>query len=399
MARSLQLEMICGGYEGHAHHVAGSGLDAGLSLYGGAVHGRATLVLDTTPVRGAYRGYGVPQALVATEQLLELAAARLGIDGYEIRRRNLSEDSEPASLQGRARRCLDILERERGVCGPGRSAGIALATNISSISAEGFLDTAEARCTVTEDGPMVELGTVEIGQGIHRAAAAVAGEVWGMERDSIGVVTPETGLAPTDIGSFASRGAYVTLGAVRRAAEALQGAICAKIATEEWGKAGLDGLLTAAGTLVPWSELSGLTASATFSAPDRAHAVAAQEVILEIDSDTGLINPVQVTSVHDVGRVIDEERARLQVVGGVVQGLGWALNERPAIDGSMLRAGLPRLADAPPTHVHFLEEPNPQSPIGARGLGEIPINPVLGAVAAAVVAATGRPVDAIPVQL
>jgi xanthine dehydrogenase molybdenum-binding subunit len=414
LARWVELDLRCGAYLGHADHIASNGLRAALSLYRcAAAGGTSTLVLDQQPGRGAYRGYGSPQVGMATEHQLDLVATQLGLSPYQIRRINLvapaSADpwrAKVSPLAGRALACLDALEAEpdrpaaRGSDGSLVGVGLALAINVSSITAAGRPDVSQARCSVTDSGFDVRIGAVDMGQGIHRSARIIAAEALDCDPATVSLSLPASDEAPPDAGSFASRGAYVVLGAVHAACLALRARLDEVLgAGESLVRAERDGLHTRSGRIHSWQSVSGHSADGRFAAPDDGMSVAAQRVAVAVDPQSCTAVVTSVASVHDVGRLIDRSRAELQVVGGVLQGIGWMLRELDTASGTvptMLHAGLPTVYDAPPTAVTFLEEPNPESPIGARGLGEIPTIAMLPAIANALHQITGRAVTRVP---
>jgi xanthine dehydrogenase YagR molybdenum-binding subunit len=122
-----------------------------------------------------------------------------------------------------------------------------------------------------------------------------------------------------------------------------------------------------------------------------------------VDTLTGLVTVERVVAVHDVGRIVNPMGARSQVLGGILQGIGFALTEERVIDpttGTVVTAGLedyklPTLADLPEVVCEFIDTPDPRLPAGVKGLGEPPIIPTPGAVCNAVAHAIGvRPPEA-----
>ncbi|GAA1705541.1 xanthine dehydrogenase family protein molybdopterin-binding subunit [Microbacterium sediminicola] len=406
IARWVDLTLECGAYLGHSPHVAANGLHAPLSLYEfTAVGGASVLHLDDSPVRAPFRGYGSAQVHAACEHQIDLIARELDIDPIEFRLRNLDANTGAAehSLTDRTRLCLERLQHQLSTRGldARRGVGVAVAANISSTTGGAEVDSAEARCLISPAGLVVDTGLIDMGQGILRAAAAVVAEECRIDPRLVTVTSMTTSDAPTDRGAFASRGAYVSLGAVALAARDVAAALEAHVLVEKGAPVDhLDsaGIHLRDGQLVRWSEAPSFNAHARFDAPDQAMAACAQAVVLA-ETTHAPPRPELVISVHDAGRVIDRSRADLQVQGGVLQGLGWALFEADEpLDDSLLRAGMATARDMPDVEVHFVEVPNPQSPIGARGLGEIPIVPTLAAVANAVFSLSDEPVRAVPLR-
>ncbi|HZD42214.1 MAG TPA: molybdopterin cofactor-binding domain-containing protein, partial [Terriglobales bacterium] len=126
---------------------------------------------------------------------------------------------------------------------------------------------------------------------------------------------------------------------------------------------------------------------------------------VEVDPETGCVRVLRYVAVHDSGRIIHPEAARGQIIGGVVQGLGYALMEDIPVDpesGVPLTLNLdsfkiPNLVDIPPIEPVLIEHPDPVGPYGAKALGEPPLVPVAAAVANAVYDATGVRIRDLPI--
>jgi xanthine dehydrogenase YagR molybdenum-binding subunit len=116
-----------------------------------------------------------------------------------------------------------------------------------------------------------------------------------------------------------------------------------------------------------------------------------------VDTLTGLVTVEKIVAVHDVGRIVNPLGARSQVMGGILQGVGFALTEERVVDpttGTVLNAGLedykiPTIADLPEVVCEFVGRPDPHLALGVKGLGEPPIIPTPGAIGNAIAHATG----------
>jgi CO/xanthine dehydrogenase Mo-binding subunit len=126
---------------------------------------------------------------------------------------------------------------------------------------------------------------------------------------------------------------------------------------------------------------------------------------VEVDPETGYVTVLRYTAAQDVGKAIHPAYVEGQVQGGVAQGVGWALNEEYIFDadGRMENAGfldyrVPVASDLPMIEPILIEVPNPRHPFGAKGVGEVPIVPPLGAVANAVSRAIGIRMTSLPLS-
>ena len=124
-----------------------------------------------------------------------------------------------------------------------------------------------------------------------------------------------------------------------------------------------------------------------------------------MDLATGKTDVIRYTAIQDVGKAVHPQYAEGQIQGGVVQGLGWALNEEYFItdDGAMANSSfldyrMPTSLDMPMIDTIMVEVPNPLHPYGVRGVGEVPISPPLSAAAQAIKEATGKSYYELPVK-
>jgi CO/xanthine dehydrogenase Mo-binding subunit len=134
-------------------------------------------------------------------------------------------------------------------------------------------------------------------------------------------------------------------------------------------------------------------------------AFATHIVDVEVDPETGKVTILRYTAVQDAGKAIHPSYVEGQIQGGVVQGIGWALNEEYYMgdDGQMMNSSLldyrmPTALDLPMVDTVIVEVPNPNHPFGVRGVGEVPLVPPLAAVANAVYHATGVRFNSLPMN-
>lgn len=330
-------------------------------------------------VCGAFRGFGANQAQFAMEGVLDRLADAVGIDGWEIRRRNVVE---PGSVWGPGQimddgcrgavRCLDAVRPAyEAAAAAGKAVGVGLGLKNSGLG-NGFLEIARAVVRFEPDGTVeVRHCWTEMGQGVHTVAAQVAIGELGIAPVRVRVVvdtTRELGAGQTT----GSRGTLMGAGAVAAACRA---------AREDGCRVGVD---------YPGEHRVDWTSSIESGVKDpivhSAFGYAAQLVV--IDRDTGAIE--RVVAAHDVGRAVNPILCVGQIEGAVHMGLGYALSEDFPCDDegrptnmTLRSLGIIRAKDMPIVDVILVEEPQPRAPFGIKGVGEIGLVPTAGAVAAA----------------
>jgi xanthine dehydrogenase molybdenum-binding subunit len=341
----------------------------------------ATAVRTNNPVCGAFRGFGANQAQFAMEGVLDRLAAQVGISGWEIRKRNVIHPGEvwgPGQIMDDgcvgAEACIDAIKPHYDAArAAGRAVGLGVGLKNSGLG-NGFRELSRAVIRFRADGRVeVRHGWTEMGQGVHTVALQVAAQELGIAPDRIDVIvdtTRELGFGQTT----GSRGTLMAAGAVRQACLAALAGHCA-------------GDVDFVGEhLVDWTQHLG--------DPDHpnptihsAFGYAAQ--LVEIDRSSGAI--ARVVAIHDVGKAVNPLLCEGQIEGSVHMGLGYALTEDFPSDPATgfptnmtLRSlGILRAKDVPPIEVHIVEVPQPRSPYGIKGVGEIGLVPTAPAVAAA----------------
>jgi aldehyde oxidoreductase len=341
---------------------------------------KALCVRTNNPVCGAFRGFGANQAQFAMEGVLDRLAEKVGISGWEIRKRNVIRPGMvwgPGQIMddgsGGAEACLDRAQApyDRAIA-DGKAVGLGLGLKNSGLG-NGFKEISKAVVRFLDDPD----GTVEVrhcwtemGQGIHTVALQVAVEELRIDPNRIRVVvdtTRELGLGQTT----GSRGTLMGAGAVQNACRAALAGGCQPHVDYE-GEYRVDW------TNSLYEDVGNPFIHSAFS-------YAAQIVIA--DPETGVIE--RVVAVHDVGRAVNPQLCRGQVEGSVHMGLGYALSEdfptdelgRP-INMTLRSLGIIRPKDMPEVETVLVEVPQPRSPYGIKGVGEIGLVPTAGAVAA-----------------
>ena len=347
----------------------------------GALDVETIAVRTNNPICGAFRGFGANQAQFATEGVLDRLAERVGISSWEMRKRNVVRPGDewgPGQIMddgaGGAEACLDAIKPAYDAAlESGVAVGLGLGLKNSGLG-NGFREVSKAVVRLRDNGTIeVRHGWTEMGQGVHTVALQVAAQELGVDPARIEVIvdtTRELGFGQTT----GSRGTLMVAGSVEQAcAAALEGGC----------EPGVDYV---GEYVVDWTQKLGdpsvlnPTIHAVFS-------YAAQMVL--VDRDSGGVS--KVVAVHDVGRAVNPTLVEGQVEGSVHMGLGYALTEDFPADpdtgfptNMTLRSlGILRAKDVPEIEVHLVEVPQPRSPFGIKGVGEIGLVPTAPAVAAA----------------
>lgn len=368
-----------------------------------------TVVTDTTPT-GPYRGAGRPEAAALVERAIDMAAAALGMDPVELRRRNFPGPEEfpfttatgatydSGDYAAALDRALEMArydelraEQQRRRDDPnGRGLlGIGVASYVE-VSGQG---SEFGSVAIEDDGTVtVVTGSVPHGQGHETTWAQIAASVLGVPFESVRVVHSDTGRVDRGTGTFGSRSLQLAGSAVHRAAtdvlararqlaaELLE-ADPADIVVLDDGSLGVAGVPASA---VPWSRLSAeavdhgveLSEALDFesggSFPFGCHVA-----VVEVDRDTGLTTLRDMVAVDDCGVVVNPLLAEGQVHGGVAQGIAQILFEEVLYDSegnplttTLADYAIPSAADMPSFRTAHTVTPSPSNPLGAKGIGE-----------------------------
>jgi xanthine dehydrogenase molybdenum-binding subunit len=333
-------------------------------------------------VCGAFRGFGANQAQFAMEGVIDRLAALAGISPWEFRKRNVIRPGDvwgPGQVMDEgtsgAEACLDaIVDEFESARAAGKAVGLGLGMKNAGLG-NGFREVCGAvvRFRSADDRVEVRHGWTEMGQGVHTVALQVAAQELGIDPDRIDVIvdtTRELGFGQTT----GSRGTLMAAGSVQQACAAAMATGCTPD-VDHYGE-----------HVVDWTHHIGdpdqpnPTIHSCFS-------YATQLVIA--DRDSGTIE--RVVAVHDVGKAVNPVLVEGQIEGSVHMGLGYALSEDFPTDpetgfpvNMTLRSlGILRAKDMPEIDVRIVEVPQPRSPYGIKGVGEIGLVPTAPAVAAA----------------
>jgi xanthine dehydrogenase D subunit len=407
-------------------------------------------VRTNNPPCGAMRGFGVVQACFAHEGQMDKIAAAAGLDPVEVRLRNamrtgdLLITGQPIESVAPVERCIretaalpmpDPLPDDANALdlpgGTGLTAdrrhirrGVGWGVSIKNIMySEGFDDYSTARCVLADGVATLKFATSEVGQGFVTLAPQIARSVLGV--DEVLCDTIDTGIGSAGSTS-ASRQTWMSGGAVDGACRLVRERLFEHVAA----KHGLDPLrLAIDGTDVvdTMGDLrisvakatKGVRFDETFEHHHRptedidengqgnchvAFAFVAHRAVVDVDPDLGLVKVVQIATAQDVGRALNPLSVIGQIEGGIAQGLGLAVMEEIIVENGRVRNPsftdylLPTALDAPTVVATLIEEPEPQAPLGAKGVGEPPCISVTPAIVAAIRDAVGRELPRVPVR-
>ena len=426
-----------GAYGEHGPTTVGLSGHKSIPLYAKAEAFRFTydVVYTNHMSAGAYRGYGATQGLFAVESAVNELAARLHMDPFVIREKNIVREGDimPAyygapNTSCALDRCLkkvhDMIGWEekypRRDLGNGkiRAVGMGMAMQGSGISG---MDVGSATLKLNEGGfYSLIIGAADMGTGCDTTLAQIAAEVLECDFDDITVFGADTDTSPYDSGSYASSTTYVTGKAVEKCALKLRGQIC-KLGAEMLGcdeaavtfdgkqvyveadpekKVSLDDVVI---TSMNGHDVA-LEATETHSSPlsPPPYMVGAAEI--EVDTETGEVKVLDYAACVDCGTPINPNLTRVQAEGGILQGIGMTLTENVTYDGrgyplenSLMQYKIPTRVDFGKIRVEFESSYEPNGPFGAKSIGEVVINTPLPAISDAICNAIGTRFYELPI--
>jgi CO/xanthine dehydrogenase Mo-binding subunit/aerobic-type carbon monoxide dehydrogenase small subunit (CoxS/CutS family) len=388
---------------------------------------------------GAFRGFGVPQAAIAQEQLYDELADRVGMDRLEFRILNALDGSTPTvtgQILGKGvgiRACLEALrprwkasrleaaEFNSTATGPLRH-GVGVAGMWYGCGNTSLPNPSTVRIGLKRDGRIaLHQGAVDIGQGSNTIVTQICADALGAPIERFDLVSGDTALTPDCGKTSASRQTLVTGRAAQLAGEKLRRAIlkladacdCASVVWDDSGITVRDGDESRSLSLrdSPLDEHGYvITSEETFDPPTSpldengqgspysVYGFGAHLAEIEVDIELGTVRVLKVTAAHDVGRAINPTLIEGQIEGGVAQGLGMALMEEffPGKGENLHDYLIPSAGDIPPVESILIEDPSPVGPFGAKGIGEQAVIPTAPAILNALHDAIGIRLRKIP---
>lgn len=395
---------------------------------------RAKAVSTNAPPHGAFRGFGAPQSLFALERHMDRIARIVGIAPEEVRRRNFLRSGETTTTGQAVHEEIDLdklLARamllsnyeakkkqfaEANAKSTRRKKGVGIASFLHGAgftgSGERYLGSIVA-VEGREDGKLrVLVSSAEFGQGTNTILGQIAAEAVGLRYEDVEVAQPDTHEVPNSGPTVASRTAMVVGQLVQSAALGVQqtlqgdGRLGDSYTPEQFRDA----------CRAHVAKHGALRSTAQYQQPDdifwddktyrgsayAAFAWAVYVAEITVDMTTYSVTVDDFVAVQEVGKVLHPVLAKGQIIGGVAQGIGFALYEKVIWENGRMQNGqmtnyiMPTSADLPPIHVSFEELGNEHGAFGAKGIGELPMDGPAPAIVNAVENALGIEFRSIP---
>ena len=415
---------------------------------------RGCRTFTNKPPCGPKRGHGTPQPRFAQEVQLDRIAVALGRDPADLR---LQQIVQPNTLTANwlrvgtigLRACIErVVERSEWRAKwqklpAGRGVGLACSSYLCGAGLPIYwndLPHSGVQLKADRSG-LVTLfcGATDVGQGSDDVLAGIVAEVLGISPYDIRLVTGDTDLTPVDLGSYSSRVTLMAGNAAIQAAERVRATIAAAVSAKlgiaeeqlvfaesrvfdaadpSQGLAFRDavmiaeaasGSIGAMGSYRPPAPAGKFKGSGVGPSPAYSYTAAIAEV--DVDATTGWLRVDRIWIAHDIGRALNPQQVRGQILGSVYMGLGEALSEEQTMRRlpprlshallpkapSMLDYKSPTTMEMPDVVVDLIEEPEANGPFGAKEVGQGPLLPIMPAIANAVFDAVGVRVDEVPI--
>ena len=377
-------------------------------------------VITNKPPTGAYRGAGGPEAAFCMERTVDLIARDLGLDPVEIRRKNfIAPDSFPyetptgitydsGNYPEALERALELSEYQswkehaRQQRTGDTLIGVGLATVVKGSGARTFRLTDHARVIVDPSGRVTaHTGVSPHGQGTATTFSQLVADALGVTPWDVQVLHSDTDILPEGGGTSGSRGMiaggsamYYVLEEAHQKLTSIASHLLDCPAEEVVLRDGQAFDRREPAQAIPFPQVAaaahdeellppgvepGLDFTGTHSLPASPYAFAAHVAVVQVSRESGHLTVLNYAAVHDAGRIINPMLAEGQVQGGIAQGIGQALmegmvysEEGQPLTGSLLDYALPRASNTPSFTLDTIETLSPVTPMGVKGIGELP---------------------------
>ena len=408
-------------------------IHAGGPYYWPSVRIRAKAVATNTPPHGAFRGFGAPQSLFAMERHMDRIARAVGLSPVEIRRRNFLQPGqtttteqvvrEPIDLGKLLDRALDVSDyhskkqrfaNENHVVKTRKGMGIATFLHGAGFTGSGerYLNSVVGVEGCPDGSVRVLVSSTEFGQGTKTVLSQIAAEALSLPYDNVSMAQPDTLEVPNSGPTVASRTVMVVGKLVQSAALGIrQTLISSNLISEGYTadefRSACQQYVDKHGAFRSWSRYE--APSDIFWDDEKyrgeAYAAFAWAVYIAevtVDLTTYSVSVDDFVALQEVGKVLHPLLARGQIIGGVVQAIGFSLYEKVMWQNGRMQNSqmtnyiMPTSSDLPPIRVFFEELGNVYGAYGAKGIGELPMDGPAPAIVNAVENALGIPFDSVP---
>ncbi len=384
------------------------------------------------PPAGAFRGFGVPQAAIAHEAMMDALADKLSIDRLEFRHRNALRVGDTTATgqtlvhSAGLAQCLEALrphwqKAHREVAafnakGAPRRRGVGIGCMWYGIGNTSMSNPSHMRVGLSPAGSLtLYSGAVDIGQGSNTIMVQIAADALGLPASQFALVAGDTDLTADAGKTSASRQTFVSGKAAELAGRDLRLQILRLANAGESATLSLEGAtlkVRDGGTVrsLALATVGPLIGEGTFDPPTTpldangqgvpyaTYAFAAQIATVEVDTELGTVKVLRMVAAHDVGKAINPTLVEGQIEGGIAQGLGLALMEKylPGHTENLHDYLIPTIGDVPQIECLLIEDREPLGPSGAKGVGEPGLVPTAPAILGAVHHATGVRATRVP---
>jgi CO/xanthine dehydrogenase Mo-binding subunit len=408
-------------------------IHAGGPYYWPSVRILAKALATNAPPHGAFRGFGAPQSLFALERHMDRIARVVGLSPAEIRRRNflkpgqttttgqtVNEQIDLGKLLDRALELSDYhakkekFARENPQSRQKKGVGIAAFLHGAGFTGSGerFLGSVVGVAACADGTVRILVSSTEFGQGTNTVLCQIVAEALGVKYEDVSIAQPDTHEVPNSGPTVASRTAMVVGKLVQSAAVGIKETLRTSGMLED--SYSPEEFRTACRAYV--AKHGRLRSLAHYEQPDdivwdeekyrgSAYAAFAWAVYIAevtVDLTTYAVSVADFVALQEVGRVLHPVLAKGQIIGGVAQGIGFALYEKVIWEHGRMQNGqmtnyiMPTSADLPPIRVYFEERGNAHGAFGAKGIGELPMDGPAPAIVNAVEDALDVPFHSIP---
>jgi len=405
----------------------------------------------------AMRGFGINQVAMAMESLLDELSRKLGMDPFELRRRNILTIGKKTfagqiltssvGIKATLDRCEESLAREIGhfrsvyANDPTKRLGIGIASAFKNVGAgKGRTEDAGAVFTLEQDGTVLaRVSGVDMGQGFRTAILQIAVEATGLAPRVMRLITGDTLLTPKHNCAIGERQTLICGKAAQLAALEFKGNLLSR-AAEKSGcipeslelredrivdKVSGRPILSLGSLAKALPSEEAIRGECEYLAPPTyalydvearkrvppeeyrnypTYAYTTHVAFVEVDIVSGKVKVLKIIAAHDVGVAINPQKVEGQIEGSTLMGLGYALKEEFVVEKGMFKTttykgcGIPTIRDMPSIKVIIVEDPEPIGPYGAKGISEIATVPATPAILNAIYDAIGKRVYSIPAK-